>query len=82
MYESIKILKNSFFRTNHGSRHRPYLLIVNSSTDTSDINGGLGAMLCHTQKEGQERVIAYTKCKPWNGSWTIERKTIHSVYRL
>jgi hypothetical protein len=32
---------------------------VDASTGTGEINGGLGAMLCQTDKEGEERVIAY-----------------------
>ncbi len=33
---------------------------MDTSTGTSEINGGLGAMLCQTDKEGEERVFAYT----------------------
>jgi hypothetical protein len=40
-------------------KHRPFSLIVDASTGTGDINGGLGAMLCQTDEEGKERVIAY-----------------------
>jgi hypothetical protein len=32
---------------------------VDASTDTCEINGGLGAMLCLTDEEGAERVIPY-----------------------
>jgi hypothetical protein len=33
---------------------------VDASTGTSETNGGWGAMLCQTDKEGEERVIAYS----------------------
>ena len=68
-------------------KHRTYSLIVDASTVTGEINGGLGAMLCQTDEEGEERVIAYAsrqllkhetithhfwwKCKPWYGQWII-----------
>jgi hypothetical protein len=29
-------------------------------TGTGDFNGGLGAMLCQIDQEGEERVLAYT----------------------
>jgi hypothetical protein len=32
---------------------------VDASTRTSEMNDGLGAMLCQTDQEGKERVIAY-----------------------
>ncbi len=40
-------------------KHRPYSLIVDPSTGTGEINGGLGAMLCQTDEDGEETVIAY-----------------------
>jgi hypothetical protein len=33
--------------------------MVDASTGTGDIKGGLGAMLCQTDKGGEQRVIAY-----------------------
>ena len=33
--------------------------IVDASTVTGEIHGGLGAMLCQTDEEGDKRVIAY-----------------------
>jgi hypothetical protein len=32
---------------------------MEAATGTGDINVGLGAMLCKTDKEGEERIIAY-----------------------
>jgi hypothetical protein len=32
---------------------------MDSYTGTSEINGGLRAMLCQTDEEGEERVIKY-----------------------
>jgi hypothetical protein len=40
-------------------KHRPYSVFVDASTGTSEINGGLEAMLCQTDEDGEERVIAY-----------------------
>jgi hypothetical protein len=33
---------------------------VDASTGTGDINGGLGAILCQTDEESEETVIAYS----------------------
>jgi hypothetical protein len=39
-------------------KYWPYLLIVDVSTGTSEMNGGLRAMLCQADEDGEERVIA------------------------
>jgi hypothetical protein len=40
-------------------KYRTYSQIVDASTGTGEINCGLGAMLCQTFEEGEERLIAY-----------------------
>jgi hypothetical protein len=40
-------------------KHRPYSLIVDASTGTGEINGGLGTMFYQTNEDCEERVIAY-----------------------
>jgi hypothetical protein len=60
--EAFKSLKNALVSepmVDYPRKHWPYSLIVNASSWTSEINGGLGAILCQTDKEGEERVIAY-----------------------
>jgi hypothetical protein len=34
-------------------------MFTNTSKGTGNINGGLGAMLCQTDEEGEDRVISY-----------------------
>jgi hypothetical protein len=61
--EAFIFLKNSLISEliwDYPRKHRSYLLIVNASTGTGEIIiGGLGAMLCQTNEEGEERVIAF-----------------------
>ncbi len=39
------------------------MLILDASTGTGNVNSGLGAMLCQTDEEGEERVIVYASRK-------------------
>jgi hypothetical protein len=58
--EAFNSLKQSLISepiVDYPRKHRPYSLIVDASTGTGKINGGLGAMLCQTDEEGEERVI-------------------------
>jgi hypothetical protein len=90
--EAFNSLKQSLIADlifDYPRKYRPYLLILGASKVTGDVNGGLGAMLCQTYKEGEERVITYAsrqllkpkriihyfwlKCKPWFGLWIILR---------
>jgi hypothetical protein len=53
--EVFKSLKNSLVSEpiiNFLRKCRLYSLIVDASTGTGEINGGLGAMLCQTDEEG------------------------------
>ncbi len=61
MYGIIQLVKKLIdFKTICGlsqeSIARPYSLIVDASTGTGNVNDGLGAMLCQTDEEGEERV--------------------------
>jgi hypothetical protein len=42
---------------------RPYSLIMEASTGTDEIKGGLVAMRCPKDEEGEERDIAYASRK-------------------
>ena len=60
--EAFNSLKNSLISepiVDYTRKHMPHSLIVDASTGTGEINGGLGAMLCQTDEDGEERVIAY-----------------------
>ena len=60
--EAFISLRNSLVSepiVDYPRKHRPYSLIVDASTGTGEINGGLGAMLCQTDEDGEEKVIAY-----------------------
>ena len=60
--EAFNSLKNAHISepiVDYPRKHRPYSLIVDASTGTSEANGGLGAMRCQTDEEGEQRVIGY-----------------------
>ena len=43
----------------YSRKNRPYSLIVDASTGTAEVAGGLGAIFSQTDENGEERVIAY-----------------------
>jgi hypothetical protein len=60
--EAFNSLKQSLISepiVDYPRKHRPYSLIVDASTGTGEINGELGAILCQTVKDGEERGITY-----------------------
>ena len=40
-------------------KHRSYLLFLDASTGTGDINGGLEAIIWQTDEEGEERLSMF-----------------------
>jgi hypothetical protein len=43
--------------SNYPRKYRPYSLIVDASTGSSETNGGWSAMLCQTNEDGEEILI-------------------------
>jgi hypothetical protein len=65
--EAMNSLKNALISEpieDYPNKHRPYSLISDAFTGRSEINGGLEAILCQTDQEGEERVIAYKQTTP------------------
>ena len=58
-YESLKAALCSEPIVDYPRKNRPYSLIVDASTGTPEIAGGLGAILTQTDEDGEEKVIAY-----------------------
>ena len=58
-YNSLKQALLSEPIVNYPRRNRPYSMIVDASTGTSEIAGGLGAILTQRDENNEERVIAY-----------------------
>ena len=58
-YESLKAALCSEPIVDYPRKNRPYSLIVDASTGTPEIAGGLGAILTQTDENGDEKVIAY-----------------------
>ena len=57
-YNSLKTALISEPVVDYPRKNRPYSLIVDASTGTTEIAGGLGAILSQTDENGEERVIA------------------------
>ena len=58
-YNSLKQALLSEPIVDYPRKNRPYSLIVDASTGTSEVAGGLGAILTQTDENNDERVIAY-----------------------
>ena len=86
-YNSLKQALLSEPIVDYPRKNRPYSLIVDASTGTSEIAGGLGAILTQTDENNDEKVIAHAsrkllkhektthpfwwKCRQWCGAWNI-----------
>ena len=60
--QACNILKQALLTepiVDYPRKNRPYLLIVDASTGTSEVTGGLGVILTQTDENNDERVIAY-----------------------
>ena len=63
-------------------KDRPYSLIVDACTGNYKNMGGMGAILCQTDKKGNEKVIAYASKKKIhsfisrNGSDDVGHRTL------
>ena len=58
-YNSLKTALITEPVVDYPRKNRPYSLIVDASTGTTEVAGGLGAILSQTDENGEERVIAY-----------------------
>ena len=58
-YNSLKQALLTKSIVDYPRKNRPYSLIVDASTGTSEVTGGLGVILTQTDENNDERVIAY-----------------------
>jgi hypothetical protein len=59
VYNSLKSALVSEPIVDYTRKNRPYSPIVDPSTGTTEVAGGLGNILTQTDKHGDERLIAY-----------------------